>query len=403
MADASDSSSLVDATGGNGSVGGSGGAVCPGSDTKVPRNPGSPRWIQSFGSLEITSVAFAPAGEVLLAQSGAQTSKLTSDGSLIWSRPFGALVATTADGRIYIAGTFIDSVTLGAEQLQSRGGRDVYVAELDADGVVLSAVALGGSEDDDVQSLVVDVAHGLVVSGQGLGMVKLDASGEVLWQKPFFGELSLDSQGNVIATGALLGSQDYGAGRLDSRGGSDVFVVKLSPRGETLFSLGFGDAGTLQRGEGVAVDRHDNVIVTGTFDGSLEFGAGVLSVKPGACSADAWCLTSGFVVKLDPSGHALWSMSRGPMRALPGVATDGYGNVFVSGALPGGVRPFRQVWLGAFDAEALQLWQQTAWPETGVGAGHDIAVNDCAELVWSVSARPSFEAEEQPYVAKLSL
>jgi hypothetical protein len=380
-------------------------AVCPGSDTndeKIRRNPGTPLWLESFGNREITGVALTRSGEVLLAQSDTQTSKLASDGSLIWSQPFGALVATTPDERGYVAGTFSGAVTLGEHRLEASGGRDVYLAELAADGGILSAVALGGTEDDDAQSLVVD-ARGVVVSGPGLGTIKLNASGQVLWQKPFFGRVALDSQGNVIVTGALVGERDYGAGKLESRGGSDVLVVKLSPEGRTLFSRSFGDAGALQQGEGVSVDRHDNLIVTGTFDGSIDFGAGALSLKPGACSADAWCLTNGFIAKLDADGHALWSLSTGPMRQLSGVASDGYGKVFVSGALPGGVRPFKQVWLGAFDAEGLALWQQTASPGTGVGAGHDIAVNDCAELAWSASARPSFEEEEQSYVGKLSL
>ena len=92
----------------------------------------------------------------------------------------------------------------------------------------------------------------------------------------------------------------------------------------------------------------------------------------------------------------------GPMRTIDGAASDALGNVVLSGALPGGVTPFRNAWLSAFDASGAPLWRRAEWPETGIGAGHGVAVDPCNNVFWSVSALPNLESEERAYVAKLS-
>jgi hypothetical protein len=98
----------------------------------------------------------------------------------------------------------------------------------------------------------------------------------------------------------------------------------------------------------------------------------------------------------------LWSRSLGPMRSIDGAASDSRGNSVLSGALPGGVTPFRNAWLTALDASGATLWRRAEWPETGIGAGHGVAIDPCNNVFWSVSALPQLESEERAYVAKLS-
>jgi hypothetical protein len=144
------------------------------------------------------------------------------------------------------------------------------------------------------------------------------------------------------------------------------------------------------------------VVIAGVFDGSLDFESGALTLRPDACSSDAWCNTFGFVAKLDRSGTAQWSRQLGPMRSIPGAAADSRGNVVLSGALPGGVRPFRNTWLSSVDAQGTTSWSRMEWPETGIGSGHAVAIDHCDNVLWSLSARPDLESEERAYVAKLS-
>jgi len=203
-------------------------------------------------------------------------------------------------------------------------------------------------------------------------------------------------------TGSLREATDFGAGPLASAGGADIFLVKLSASGELVFSRQFGDAGATQQGEGIFVDRSNQVIVSGVFDGTVDFGAGALSLDRARCPADTWCETAGFVTKFDADGNALWSWSAGPMRALPSVATDSHDNILLSGASPGGVTPFRIPLLSALSADGSELWRRSEWPKTGIGGGQDVVVDPCDNVLWSVSVLESIGSdEEQPYIAKL--
>jgi hypothetical protein len=318
-------------------------------------------------------------GNVLLARSGLETLKLDSEGRVLWAQPFGSLVASVRDDNAWVV-----------------SGSEVF--KLDAAGQVLLMTSLAL---DGAAALAVDSAGNVAVSGPGLGTLKLDAQAQLLWSKPFFGALAFDAMGNLLLTGALTQASDFGAGPLESGGGSDVFVAKLSPNGEHLFSRTFGDRAEQQRGESIAVDAQGNVLLAGVFDGRLDFGTGS-PLRPGACPADAWCKTSGFAAKLDSAGGVLWSRALGPMRTIDGAASDAFGNLVLSGALPGGVTPFRNAWLSALDASGAPLWRRAEWPETGIGAGHGVAVDPCNNVFWSVSALPDLESEERAYVAKLS-
>jgi hypothetical protein len=282
-----------------------------------------------------------------------------------------------------VAGAFSGSQVLGERALESHGARDVYVAELSADGDVLSAFALGGTEDDDVQSLNVDALGNLVVSGPGLGTQKLAPDGSLLWQSAFVGPSAVAASGAVWVTGETAG---------------DVQLVELSDAGALLQQRSFGDA-ALQQGEAIAVDAAGNVLLAGTFDGSIDFGSGVLSKSSTACSSDAWCATFGFVAELDANGGARWATSLGPLRSVGGVIADGAGNAVVSAALPGGVRPFRQTWLAMFDSAGRELWQRSEWPATGIGAGRALGIAACGRVIWGLSARPSLDLEEQSFVS----
>jgi hypothetical protein len=366
-----------------------------------PLAAGSTVWLKGFNDrLEITSIASDAEGNALLARSGVQTQKLDPNGTLLWSKSFGSLVATDRSGNAYVAGTLEGTLDIGKQLLRSNGGTDAYLIKLDPNGEVVHGVTLGGPDDDDVSSLAVDLDEDVVLSGNGLGTVKLDQDANMLWAKKFHGHVALDSESNTLLTGALTGTVDFGGGPLTSSGGADVFIAKLGPAGEHIFSLRFGDAAELQQGQAIAVDRWNDVIVGGIFEGAIDFGSGVLSLP--RCPEEVWCRTAGFVAKFDRQGRLLWSLPLEPMRALQGVAADSLRNVILSGALPGGVPPYRIPLVSELDAEGVRLWRRTEWPKTGIGTGHHVAVDPCDNVYWSLSALPVLGSNEQPYVTKLS-
>jgi hypothetical protein len=144
--------------------------------------------------------------------------------------------------------------------------------------------------------------------------------------------VATDGSGNVVAAGYFNGSVSFGSASLTSAGGLDCFVVKYSPQGTVLWTKRFGgNCDDLVRG--VAVDGSGNIIVTGSFQGTVDFGGVSLTSVPnsvlGACVSDV------FVAKYSPTGNLLWVKSFGGTGADEGraVAVDESDNVILGVSL----------------------------------------------------------------------
>lgn len=141
-------------------------------------------------------------------------------------------------------------------------------------------------------------------------------TGAHLWSKRFGDakfqvpeSMVVDGGGNLTIAGYFSGTVDFGGGVLSSAGGDDVFVVRLDPSGNHVWSQRYGDVQGDQ-GKGVGVDPQGNVYVAGTFRGTVDFGVGPLT-SSGAQDV--------FVLKLGPSGTPLWSKRFGSSGASDGV------------------------------------------------------------------------------------
>jgi hypothetical protein len=230
----------------SGSAFGDGQAGC----ARDPRPPASEVWLANIADddvLELSSVATDVANNVLLARSAGETRKLGPGGNTLWAKDFGSLVATDGIGNAYITGTSNGDPELGASNADGQGG-NVFVAKLDPAGNLVYVTRVGTAPVHGITGLAVDAQGNAVVSGKGLGTVKLDAAGHPLWNRGFEGNLAIDSKGNVLMTGGFSGTVDFGGGSLVSAGGEDIFVTKLDPAGNHIFSKRFGDAGPHQRG-----------------------------------------------------------------------------------------------------------------------------------------------------------
>src|SRR5262249_61230084 len=86
------------------------------------------------------------------------------------------------------------------------------------------------------------------------------------------------SNGSVAITGTFQGSMNFGGGTILATGAYDnIFVTMLSGSGTHLWSKGFGSLdGANNFGKGIAVDASGNVVVTGYFQGTIDFGGGSL-------------------------------------------------------------------------------------------------------------------------------
>src|ERR1041385_8940638 len=110
---------------------------------------GAEEWRHDFGDVNVlsfTSVVTGGAGDVFVASALRGTTKLDDAGNVVWSRPFGSIVAMGSNGHPYVAGTFDATSTALPCALTAAGQRDVYYAELDDAGNVVRCVGIGGPE-----------------------------------------------------------------------------------------------------------------------------------------------------------------------------------------------------------------------------------------------------------------
>lgn len=137
--------------------------------------------------------------------------------------------------------------------------------------------------------------------------------------------VAIDSMGNVVLTGSFQGAVTFGATTLTSADNNgDVFVLKLDPAGTVLWARGFSGNG-FDQGTSVAIDAQDNVVVAGNFEQ-------VLTLDP-VHSITNMGGKDGFVAKMTPGGVVTWVKAVvSPQDAFAeSVAVDASGNVLVGG------------------------------------------------------------------------
>lgn len=135
--------------------------------------------------------------------------------------------------------------------------------------------------------------------------------------------VAADSAGNVLVTGRMQGTADFGGGVLTSAGGFDIFVAKFDPDGKHLWSKIFGGM-TDDGGYGIAVNAKGDSFVTGFFTGSMSIGAAGVTAVDGQ---DA------FIIKLDSAGQVLGYAIFDGLTDQRGnaIAVDSAGDVLVTG------------------------------------------------------------------------
>ncbi|NUQ64347.1 MAG: proprotein convertase P-domain-containing protein, partial [Pirellulales bacterium] len=155
----------------------------------------------------------------------------------------GVEVAVDESGNVLIAGQFAGSADFNPAPdqdsiLQSVGGADAFVLKLDRDGNFGFAKRFGGVGDDMAYALAIDPLGNIYLSGWFSETADLDP----------------DPAGDFLMT---------------SRGGRDIFVVKLDPTGTFDEARRAGGADS-DSGVGIVADPKQNVYVTGQFFSDAE-------------------------------------------------------------------------------------------------------------------------------------
>jgi hypothetical protein len=177
-------------------------------------------------------------------------------------------------GNVFVAGGFFGTVDFGTGNKTAPGvGMDVFVQKFSPAGVVLLAKTFG------------------------VGASVAEATG-----------IGTDCNGNLLLDGTFSQTINFGCETLTESGGnSDIFVAKLDPSGECLWSNSYGDA-DLQLGGPLAVDGAGGPAITGYFTGTVDFGGGMLT----GSAADDQDTEAMYIAKFDSAGHYNWAYGGGP-------------------------------------------------------------------------------------------
>lgn len=258
--------------------------------------------------------------------------------------------------------------TAGAfQQTFSGGADDAFVAKLDATGSSLVySTYLGGNQEDFANAIVLDASGNAYLTGTTISpnfpttpgafdttlrggdvfVTKLNASGTSLAYSTLLGGfdndsgfgIAVDASGNAYVTGQTA-STDFPTTALafqKTLGGlTNAFVTKVNPNGTGLVYSTYLGGNNGDFGLGIALDSLGSAYVTGQTESTNFPTANALQPTFGG-ALDA------FVAKLDPSGASLiYSTYLGGKSndAGLGIAVDGSGNAYVTGATRSGDFP----------------------------------------------------------------
>jgi len=297
--------------------------------------------------------------------------KYAPNGQCLWSRRLGGVsddtangVAVDSGGNILVTGGFSGGIypaviDFGFGPVQCYGGSDIFLVKYSPSGSVLWSKVFGGSGSDVGTGVAVDGSDNILLTGthgffgtgadfgggalpiygqQDVFIAKLNSSGGYIWARSYGGSdsdavtsIAVDGSGNPVIAGQFRSTANFGSGNVTSAGGNDGYVGKYSGAdGSNLWFKRFGDSRD-QSANGVAVDGSGNVVVTGDFLGTMDFGG---SVQVGALGG------SFYIVKYNSTGTHLWSASYGAEINGPhvaGVAVDATGRIVITGEMVTGI------------------------------------------------------------------
>jgi hypothetical protein len=268
-------------------------------------------------------------------------------------------IAATPDGGWVIGGSFTDSleITAGAKPayMKAKGGTDALLIKLAAGGDTEWVKQFGGSYDDSIMHLAVDANSNVYVQGlfkdvadwggqqlkagggsdNDVVLAKYDVNGDHVWSQRFgnafnevAGGVAVDQAGNVTMAGSFENKGSISFGEKDdhvSLGEADVFIARFGGDGKLQWAKTFG-GDRVDVGYAVAVDKSGNAVVTGWFEGTVDFGkGGTVSTKN--LNKDV------FVMKLNAKGETAWVSTFGDKDHDQGraITVDDKGAAYVTG------------------------------------------------------------------------
>lgn len=287
----------------------------------------------------------------------------------------------TKDGGLIVAGSSYSNKS-GDKTQNTRGGRDYWVVKMNKGGKIEWDRTIGGNGDDYCKAVIQTSDGGYVLAGESNSfisveksedsrggsdywIVKLDSAGNIEWDKTI-GSIGTEFIDNIVQTEdggyMLAGSSDSYASwekSENSRGGLDMWIVKLNKSGKKMWDKTIG-GNDYDLCSGIQITRDGGLILAG-FSGSNSSGEKTENNR--GVQSDFW------VVKLNRQGNIEWDKTIGGSaddygRGVQQTQDGGYiiagnSNSNISGEKSANSRGGYDYWVVKLDSAGLFLHDKT--------------------------------------------
>lgn len=236
-----------------------------------------------------------------------------------WDRSYGGTgvdnpgsIQQTTDGGYIVAGS---SNSNNGDVTGNHGMYDCWIIKLDTSGNLVWQKSFGGAADDRANSIDQTTDGGYIVAGytssndgdvsgnhgqKDYWIVKLDDTGNLVWQKTFGGSaddyassIEQTSDGGYI----VAGSSNSNNGDLTTNNGqSDYWIVKLDVTGNLVWQKSFGNSSD-NIAKSIQPTSDGGYIMTGSF-------------RYGGNPSNPFGYTYSDILKLDANGNIVWSTAK---------------------------------------------------------------------------------------------
>ncbi len=266
-----------------------------------------------------------------------------------WTKQWGSTaydiaygIVTDGSGNIYVTGTTTGNI----DGQVNAGGSDAFLTKCDSAGTRVWTRYIGTAGSDQARAVAVDSAGSVYVTG---------------W-----------------VSGSFAGATHQGE--------EDIFLAKYDAAGNRIWYQQWGTAES-NRGRGVAV-YGSSVYVTGDTDLSLSGEPGIpdllfISKRNASDGSEVWSRLDGTVDQSDYAG---------------GIATDGSGNVYVTGYTTGAFPGYTNngtydIFVAKYDpSDGQTLWVQQRG-STAHDYAHAVAVDGNGNVYVTGSTRGSIDSQ----------
>jgi hypothetical protein len=241
--------------------------------------------------------------------------KVSPQGSIIWKKILGGPLNESA---AYVTATSDSGYVFAGFKNDQFGSNDIYAGKLDKDGNLIWDI-LHGDIDNDYASMVLELPEGgFILTGDSrdpvdkdykVRLVKITASGEIIWSKLFGDDFQNGCQGIMLSSDGYFIS--YGETEVYRNSPFDFYIQKIDSAGNSIWRKTYGGDGS-EAAFSMVEDENGDFVVSGYVNSQ----GSPLDVLMARVSKD---------------GQLLWKTSFGGSAIDIGFTIKNSGNNFIIG------------------------------------------------------------------------